>query len=88
MYIRPKLKDITNLILSFFETAPHGSYCFLSITETGGFELLRYYTEGSAEIVNSGNLRKSVRKALDEAEKLLHERRRKYNPVKNASEEE
>ena len=80
MYIRPKLKDVCDLIESI-----QGHY--LKLNESGGFEVLGYYTEGAVEIVGSGNLRKSVRKALDLLEKQLHDKRRETSRF-NTTEED
>ena len=87
-YTRPKLKDVCDTVQAFFTTAPHCSYCFLLLTESGGFQLLRYYEQGSVEVVNAGNLRKVVRKALDLAENNLHERRRETSSIRKESTEE
>jgi hypothetical protein len=74
MFVRPKLKDICNIV-----SAIPGGFHYLKLTESGGFEVFGHYVEGSVEIIGGGNLRKSVRKALDLAESKLHERKREFS---------
>lgn len=83
MYTRPKLKDICEIVSSI-----PGGFHYLKLTESGGFEVLGYWTEGSVEIIGGGNIRKSVRKALDLLEKNLHDRRRETNARKTTEQDD
>lgn len=82
VYVRPKLKDVCELV-----SAIPGGFHYIKLNESGGFEVLGYWTEGAVEIIGSGNLRKSVRKALDLAERNLHEKRKEFSRKEDREEE-
>mgnify|MGYP003442004787 FL=1 len=77
MYVRPKLKDVCNIVSSI-----PGGFHYLKLTESGGFEVLGYWVEGAVEIIGGKYLRKSVRHALDLLENNLHDRRRERPAIK------
>lgn len=79
--VRPKLSDVCSIVESTQWYYDKWHKCYLKLTESGGFEVLVNQVEGSVEVLGGINLRKAVRKALDLAEKKLHDRRREYSRV-------
>lgn len=71
MIKRPNLRGVCAVVESMNYSGP----LYLKLTETGGFELLKRSEAGAFELVGK-NLRQAVRKALDNAENYLNDRRR------------